>query len=76
MNDDQVLYGSGAAAKSLGIPRWRLIQLIEHGQLPDAALQVSGRRAFTAEEIKVLAKLLKARKSGSASEHPAAELVA
>jgi hypothetical protein len=42
---------TGALAAQLGIPRWRLAYLIEHGDLPGPSIQVAGRRVFSDADV-------------------------
>ena len=45
------LLTSGSVARRTNLPRWRLLYLIEKGDLPGPSLQVPGRRLFTAEDV-------------------------
>lgn len=51
MSATSVVFGSGAAAKQLGIERWKMLYLIEKRKLPDASLSVAGRRLFTTGDL-------------------------
>lgn len=48
--EDQ-LYTSGEVAAQLEIPRWRLLYLIEKGEVSQPTLTVPGRRLFTPADI-------------------------
>jgi DNA-binding transcriptional MerR regulator len=45
------MFTSGEVATELRIPRWKLLYLIETGQLPPPSLTVPGRRLFTLEDL-------------------------
>jgi len=54
------LYGSGEAAALIGVGRARLIQLIEHGKLPEPTHRLPGRRLFTEQDLQHLKDALQA----------------
>jgi excisionase family DNA binding protein len=58
MLDNTRLYSTGEAAECLGIPRWRIGYLIEAGKIPEASHNAGGRRLFTAEDLRGIAKYL------------------
>lgn len=47
----QSLFGSGEVAQRLGLPRWRLLYLIESGRLPGPNCRIPGRRLFSEEDV-------------------------
>jgi len=53
------LFASGQAALQVGLPRWRLLYLVEKGLVPGPSLQVPGRRLFTADDIEKITAILK-----------------
>ena len=53
------LVGTGATAEQLGIPRHRLIALLDSGRIPEPALKLPGRRLFTAQDVERIRKALK-----------------
>jgi hypothetical protein len=55
------LFTSGQAAMQVGLPRWRLLYLIEKGEVPGPSLEVPGRRLFTAGNIRDIACELEKR---------------
>jgi hypothetical protein len=55
------VFTSGQAALKVGLARWRLLYLIEKGEVPGPSLQVPGRRLFTAEDIRSIARALEIR---------------
>lgn len=64
------LIGSGDVARKVNLPRWRLLYLIERGDLPGPSFEVPGRRLFTPEDVVRIDAVLRARpdllKSGEA----------
>lgn len=58
---EENLYTSGAVASRVGVPRWRLLYLIEKGLLPGPSLQVPGRRLFTAGDLQHIARTFQER---------------
>lgn len=48
---DLRLFGSGEVARRLRMPRWKLLYLIDRGDLPGPHLQIAGRRLFTEDDI-------------------------
>ena len=52
--DRNKMYGTGAVAKLLGIPRHRLMWLLDMGKLPQPEIQVPGRRLFTWRDVEIL----------------------
>jgi DNA-binding transcriptional MerR regulator len=48
----------GGVASEVGVPRWRLAYLIERGVLPEASIQVPGRRLFTEEDVALIRAIL------------------
>lgn len=48
------VYGSGELAKHLGVPRWKLVQLIELGKLPEASAKLEGRRLFSLADVEAV----------------------
>jgi hypothetical protein len=55
------LNGSGAVARRVAVPLWRLLYLIDRGDLPGPSYQVPGRRLFTEEDVLAIARELVAR---------------
>jgi hypothetical protein len=55
------LQGSGIVATQVGLPRWRLLYLIEKGELPGPSYQVPGRRLFTEEDVQAIVRVLASR---------------
>jgi hypothetical protein len=53
-----VLYTSGQAARKVGLARWRLLYLIEKGDIPGPSITVPGRRLFTAADVRKIAEAL------------------
>ena len=51
--------GTGAAAEELGIPRHRLIALLDSGRIPEPTLRLPGRRLFTTQDVERIRKALK-----------------
>ncbi len=49
---------SGQVAARVGLPRWRLLYLIERGAVPGPSLQVPGRRLYTAADVDRIAEAL------------------
>jgi hypothetical protein len=62
MGHDVPRHSSGDTARLVGLDRWRLIYLVERGDLPNASLTVAGRRLFSDAEIDRIREIL--------SEHP------
>jgi hypothetical protein len=58
-------YGTGEAAALTGLPRWRLIYLVERGAIPGPSLTLPGRRLFSAADIEKIREAL-ARMSSEA----------
>jgi DNA-binding transcriptional MerR regulator len=44
-------YSTGQAAAMAGLPRWKLIYLIERGLVPGPSLAIPGRRLFTRQDV-------------------------
>ena len=63
-----ILVGSGAAAEEVGIPRHRLLALLDAGRLPEPELRVPGRRLFTATDIERIKDALRQRAEMKAQE--------
>jgi len=63
MQDESKHFGSGQVAKLLGIPRWKLLALIDRGQLPEATHKLAGRRLFTATDVTLLQERLRGKTS-------------
>ncbi len=55
------LFASGMVAAQVGLPRWRLLYLIEKGELPGPTHQVPGRRLFTKDDVVQINDTLDAR---------------
>jgi hypothetical protein len=60
MNREPALHTSGAVSERLHIARWRLLYLIERGDLPAPTYQVPGRRLFTEADVKKIEAALAA----------------
>jgi hypothetical protein len=52
---------SGQVAARLGVPRWRLLYLIEKGVVPGPSVQVPGRRLFTPADVERIAQVFEER---------------
>ena len=52
---------SGAVAAQVGLPRWKLVYLIERGALPHPTFHVPGRRLFTDADVRAIKQALDAR---------------
>ena len=50
---------SGQVAQQVGIPRWKLLYLIERGVLPAPSAEVPGRRLFTDADLAAIRRRLK-----------------
>lgn len=61
MNMPNELIGSGAVARRVGLERWRLLYLLDSKQLPEPSFNVSGRRLFTAEDVRLIEAALAQR---------------
>ena len=57
------LFTSGEVATKLELPRWRLLYLIEKGDLPGPSHTVPGRRLFTRADVNRVKEALDERKS-------------
>jgi hypothetical protein len=55
-------FASGEVAAQVGVPRWRLLYLIDKGEVPGPSLQVPGRRLFTADDVQRIADALAKRR--------------
>jgi hypothetical protein len=55
------VFTSGQVAGQVGMPRWKLVYLIEKGEIPGPSFVVPGRRLFTAADIENILKSLNAR---------------
>jgi DNA-binding transcriptional MerR regulator len=63
------VFGSGEVAKQLGVPRWKLTQMIELGKLPEASAKLEGRRLFSAADVDaIVAKYLELAEEKAAKE--------
>ena len=70
MSSIENLFGSGEVARRVSLPRWRLIYLIDKGELPGQSLKVPGRRLFTEDDIRrIVAVLARQRDEQSKNEH-------
>ena len=61
MSTSQRCYGSGEAARRLTLPTWKFLYLIDRGILPEASFRIAGRRAFTEDDLEVIADVLASR---------------
>lgn len=61
MSAHSSLLTSGPAANRLRMARWRLLYLIERGDLPTPTFQVPGRRLFTEDDIRRIEEVLATR---------------
>lgn len=61
MSAHSTLHTSGAVAERLRLARWRLLYLIERGDLPNPTFQVPGRRLFTEDDVRRIEEALAAR---------------
>jgi hypothetical protein len=55
------LQTSGAVSTHVRIARWRLLYLIERGDLPAPTFYVPGRRLFTADDVRRIEAVLATR---------------
>jgi hypothetical protein len=62
-------YSTGQAARLLGLPRWKLIYLIDRGDLPEPSVELPGRRVYTPADIDALREALE-RRRGQDAEWP------
>lgn len=60
---DQNLFTSGQVAARINLPRWQLLYLIEHGDLPGASVQVPGRRLFTVDDVHRIIEAMEERRT-------------
>ena len=45
------MMGSGKVAELVGVPRHRLIWLLDTGRVPEPALKLPGRRLFSSQDV-------------------------
>jgi hypothetical protein len=67
------LLGSGIVATRVGLPRWRLLYLIEKKALPGPTFEVPGRRLYSESDIQAIIRVLATRpelSSGRRSKFP------
>ena len=67
------LHSSGAVADRVNLPRWRLLYLIERGDVPGPTYEIPGRRLFTEADVqRILAALarLPALRGGGQQQAP------
>ena len=57
------LFSSGDVARRVDLPRWRLLYLVERGDLPGPTFAVPGRRLFTERDIQMIAEALAQRRA-------------
>jgi hypothetical protein len=57
----KAMHSSGTVAHRLQMERWRLLYLIERGDLPGPSYSVPGRRLFTDEDVARLVDVLERR---------------
>jgi len=55
------VHTSGPVALTTGLERWRLLYLIERGDLPGPSYHVPGRRLFTDEDVQAILVVLQRR---------------
>ncbi len=55
------MHTSGAVAAAVGLPRWKLVYLIERGTLPPPSFNVPGRRLFTDADVRAIRQALEAK---------------
>lgn len=66
---NEKVLGSGEVAKQLGVPRWKLTQMIELGKLPEASGKLEGRRLFSPADVDaIVAKYLELAEEKAAKE--------
>lgn len=63
------VFTSGDVARHAGVPRWKLMYLIERGELPAPNSVVPGRRLFTAAEVETICELVKKRSEARTSKN-------
>jgi len=44
-------FGTGEAARRLGLRTWKLLYLIDRGYLPEPSLRIAGRRIFSEQDV-------------------------
>jgi DNA-binding transcriptional MerR regulator len=57
----------GPVAAQVGVPRWRLAYLIEHGNVPGPSFQVPGRRLFTEADVQQIRQALMTKAASHAT---------
>jgi hypothetical protein len=67
------LQSIGTLATQLGLPRWRLAYLIDHGDLPGPSIQVAGRRLFNDADVERIRAALDERGATRRTRKGAAE---
>jgi DNA-binding transcriptional MerR regulator len=72
---NEKMFGSGEVAKQLGVPRWKLTQMIELGKLPEASGKLEGRRLFSPADVDaIVAKYLELAEAKAAKDVARAQL--
>ncbi len=61
MATSEAVSTSGEVSARVGLPRWRLLYLIERGALPGPSQSVPGRRLFTEADVLAIEAALAAR---------------
>lgn len=61
MSSATKLHTSGSVSERLRLARWRLLYLIERGDLPASSYQVPGRRLFTEDDVRRMEDILARR---------------
>lgn len=53
---ETIFLSLGEVAKRLGVPPYRIAYVLVNGKVPDCEHRFVGRRAFTEQEIRILAE--------------------
>jgi DNA-binding transcriptional MerR regulator len=64
--NDRPGYGSGDAARMVGLPLWKFLYFLDRGIFPEASFRVSGRRFFTEHDLQKIIAIL-AHRAGQSS---------
>ena len=72
----QTIFTSGEVAIELGMPRWKLLYMIERGDLPEPTFAVPGRRLFTPNDLAEMRQVLTSRVRGRGRRAVSDECVA
>lgn len=70
---DEQFFSLGQAAVRIGIAPYRITYAITNGMVPDARMRIAGKRAFTEEEVKNIARHFRVESSYDGETVPEAE---